>query len=101
MDKNTTQAVKVSVPNYGTLTTALPQFGMRYPDGTIRWVDDPNCYGITFKDLADDNYMAVEKWQDTVHRRAIEAKVNHTEYAAGHQLIKRTVIVAVTEFEEV
>lgn len=101
MSENTTTDLTIKVPDDGVTTKTFQQFGMRYPDGTIKWVSDPDVRSFSFKGLADGDKWDIEKWQDALRRRANEAKINHIEYAAGHQLIKRTAILAVTEHEEV
>ena len=77
------------------------QFGMRYPDGTIKWGYDHEAYGgSTFFEGLDEGERA-GAWRKRLERRAAAASIQFSEYLEGHQLIKRTVIVAVTGFEEV
>lgn len=102
MSENTTTDLTFKVQDYGQTTQVAPQYGMRYPDGTITWVSaaTPNHERVDFKKLADGDATTAARWNTAVQQRAEKAMISHIEYAAGHQLVKRTVIVAVTEIEE-
>lgn len=102
MDKNTTTKLTSEVPDYGAQTQAFPQHGMRYPDGRIQWVSTrtPNYSATVYFDkLAAGDEGTQDDWNRIVRQRAASANIDPAEYAAGHQLVKRTVILAVTEME--
>ena len=90
---------------YGDESKLHHQYGMRYPDGTIRWDKDGD--GIEFWRLTSDNESSAErdryvnKWAETLERRANNARIDVETYTNGHTLIKRFIMVAVTIFEEV
>lgn len=102
MTENTTTDLLVKVPDYDVTTQTFQQFGMRYPDGTIKWVSaaTPNYEHVDFKKLSDGDATHAARWNTAVQQRAEKAMISHIEYAAGHQLVKRTAIVAVTEVQE-
>lgn len=78
--------------------------GMRYPDGTILWGSDPkgtvNRNPLAFHHLRERAATRLD-WADTLKLRAAEAKVDPDEYAAGHQLVERKIIVSVGSITEV
>lgn len=102
MGKNTTTDLTVKVPDYDVTTQAFQQHGMRYPDGTIKWVSaaTPNHERVDFKLLADGDMTQQLRWNTAVQQRAERAMIGVLEYAAGHHPVKRTVILAVTETED-
>lgn len=103
MSKTTTTDLAFKVQDYGQDTHVLPQYGMRYPNGDIIWVQARTHHGhtVSFAKLAKDHAYSMEAWDEGLRAAAKAAKIDAAEYAEGHQLVKRTVIVAVTEAEDV
>lgn len=103
MSNTTSTDMAFKVQDYGQDTHVLPQYGMRYPNGDIIWVQARTHHGHTvrFAGLAEDNPNSMATWDEGLMRAAEAAKIDATEYSEGHQLVKRTVIVAVTEAEDV
>lgn len=101
--------MKITQPSKTQLNVEMPdkpethvytQLGMRYPDGTTQWGYDHGSIGgsIRFEDL--DNPFVATEWRRRLERRAAAASIQLSEYLEGHERIKRTVIVAVTDAEE-
>jgi hypothetical protein len=101
MSKSTTD-LTIAVQDYGTDTHIAKQYGMRYPDGTIRWVADKihaSDYGLDFKSIALGVDNADKHWKDRLKKRAAMAQIDPAEYADNHLPLTRTVIVVITEAE--
>lgn len=98
IDVSTTARYTVELPDYRPENIVSTQYGMRYPDGTIQWGADIN--GTTFQRLHEKVPSALTNWDSLLRRRADAARVDFEEYYAGHQLIKRHIIWAVTGAED-
>lgn len=99
-DITTTSLHSVKLPDYRGENVVSTQFGMRYPDGNIQWGYDYHPTGaIRFEDL--DNGAVTQAWRRRLEERAAAANIQISEYLEGHELLQRTVIVAVTEAKEV
>lgn len=103
MSTNTsTTNVTIAVDDHGTDTTVLTQYGMRYPDGTVKWGNDGSSIGaIDFGQLRAGHDDPVSAWGRRLRERATVASLDVKTYADQHQLLKRTIVVAVTAPEEV
>lgn len=93
---NTALTIQIVDENVSIETHSM--YGMRYPDGTVRWVNDQQ---VSFERLAEGDPAHSDRWENHMRSRAHNASINFPEYKAGHQLIKRTITVAVTAPEEV
>lgn len=71
-------------------------YGMRYPDGTTNW----DATYKTYENAATDD-DARQQWINKLREKAQELHIDPDVYATGHVLLKRTVIVSITEAEEV
>lgn len=71
--------------------------GVRFPDGTIRW--DQN--GTSTAASAAKNDVGRAHWVHQLKERAKELHLDPEEFAAGHGLVTRTVIISATAAEEV
>lgn len=100
----------ITQPSQTQLTVSLPdkpataihtQLGMRYPDGTILWGYDHESVGGSIRFDHLDGEMVARQWRQRLTRRAEAASIQVSEYIEGHELVKRTIIIAVTEHEEV
>lgn len=101
MSKSTTD-LTIAVQDYGTDTHIVKQYGMRYPDGTVRWGQDKilaSDYGLDFRDIDRQQNNAHEHWRQRLQSRAKTAQIDPIEYATSHQPLTRTVIVVITEAE--
>lgn len=79
-------------------------YGMRYPNGEIRWVFDAHTnrmHEVRFAGLAASEFRDRQEWDELLTLRAQAAQLNMAEYKAQHQLVKRTVIVSITTPEDV
>lgn len=102
IDKTTTSTHSMQLPDYKAQNKVVTQFGMRYPDGTIKWDSDALYDGaplVQFRLLAEEAHTACTRWDDLLNSRSQKALVDRAEYEAGHQLIKRSIMWAVTEAE--
>lgn len=99
-DITTTSNYTTALPDYRGENVVSTQFGMCYPDGTIRWGSDNS---IAFHKLVEGNTTTATTadWRSILRRRGTAASVDLEEYIAAHQLIKRTIVWAVTEAEDV
>lgn len=95
----------IEISDVGPSQHVATQYGMRYPNGAVRWTKTVVHGGqtIVFGGLREEcqRYHDVEYWNRDLKVRAADAMVDEGEYRAAHQLIKRTVIVVTTEAEEV
>jgi hypothetical protein len=85
------------------LVTQHTQYGVRQPDGTVIWDGVRYKLGTILFDalaLKPDNHSQHRNWREYLDERAEAANVDKDEYAAKHQLIKRSVVVAVTAAED-
>jgi hypothetical protein len=84
---------------------------MRQPDGSTVWTELRHQliggYYCTVqfhkldRDSKDWSINASNEWQQIVEDRAKLALLDPKEYVKGYQLVKRTVILAATEAEDV
>lgn len=99
---DTTTPLTIKVPDYKPDTSMVTQYGMRYPDGTVKWTDDGASHNsVNFERLHNGNGSTAMQWADRLGNRARNANVDVEEYVAQHQPLKRTVIVVTTVSEEV
>jgi hypothetical protein len=101
-----TDPTTLSIPTYQQHTIVEAQYGMRFPDGTIRWTlidNGAKSTNIYFHELVDPkpNSYTPGNWEKHLIRKAEAASVDLAEYTAQHQLVKRTIVIAVTKTEEV
>ena len=102
MKKDSTTNVTLAVKDYGNDTSILKQYGMRYPDGTVRWGADninPQDYSMSFESVAKNTSKALEHWHDRLRKRAATAQVDPEDYVDNHIPLIRTVIIVITEAE--
>ena len=102
---------EVTLPESGTTTNVLTQHGMAQPDGTIVWGDvremtpsGRQAY-VAFHDLgpsapARRRQDAEEAWDRIIRARAAAAHMDPEALAEQYRLVKRTVVVAVTDVED-
>lgn len=99
-NKDTTQ-VGLEIHRTEPSTTIVKQYGMRYPDGTVKWDDeDKDGYGnVNFKKLAyrDPNHR--HSWDARLKERAIKANLELSYYTEQHQPVTRQVVVAILDIE--
>ena len=87
------------------------QYGMRYPNGEIEWDRLPGTRGIdgfplhvrdlAVKDGSHSNFGVGQRWTKHMEEQADKVKIDRAEYAVGHRIVKRSIIVSVTATEEV
>ena len=94
--------VSIDLPDNEPLTKTFTQYGMRYPDGRVRWVKDHpiGSTPVDFQQLSERHPQTLAIWDAHLQQRAAAANIQLSEYREGHELIKRTIIVAVTDAEE-
>lgn len=89
---------------HGASVTQQVQYGVRFPDDTTAWTTMPNST-IDIEALVTPTHRFhrphSEAWERVVVERAKNARIDVAEYGAAHQFIKRTVILAVTDTEDV
>lgn len=89
---------------HGAAVSQQTQYGVRYPDGTTAWNVIPGT-SIDIRALVETDHRNhgnhSDGWMRTVEEKAKAAKIDLAEYGAAHKFIKRTVILAVTDTEEV
>lgn len=104
IEKGNTMAqstVTLNIENEEPKVSSYQQYGMRYPDGSVRWDHDGANYPVQFKQLqAGDTHTAVN-WRKSLESRAATARIEMEAFAAGHQPIRRTITLAVTEPEDI
>lgn len=89
---------------HGATVTQQVQYGIRFPNGDTAWNVVPNT-SLDIRALVEPtdprhgNHM--DGWLRITKERADAAKVDKTLYREQHQFIKRTVVLAVTDTEEV
>jgi hypothetical protein len=100
-DKNTTQ-VALEIHRTESSTTIVKQYGMRYPDGTVKWGDeDRDGYGgVNFKRLAERDPNHEHSWNSRLKERAAKANLELSYYTEQHQPVTRQVVVAILDIEE-
>lgn len=92
----------VAIKDHGTTTEMMTQYGMRYPDGTVKWgTETESGQTVQFAWIENPGNNHTFVWNGWLADRAKKARVDEKEYRAQHQRLKRTVIVAITEAEEV
>ena len=105
-------SITVQLDNYFAGHVTTPQYGMRYPDGTITWDKDiaEDAAGISavyFKELLEatrngaTQHRVVLDWKRLVERRARVANLDPEWYADQHQLVARDVNIFTTEPHDV
>lgn len=103
MAQDSMMKLEVNVPVMADGVVSVPQFGMRYPDGSVKWGSAVvSTVDLPFSKLADgDTYdwSTADKWDKHLDSCAGYAKLDVDAYKAGHQLIRRTVIVGTTKHE--
>lgn len=107
---NTTEFT-VKAQDSGVHVDTITQYGCRYPDGTVKWVNDSytGTWGHQSIDFAkyhnadnsDSHRRARRRWADLMEVRAKEAKIDPYTYAKMHQFIKRTIIISISEVEDI
>jgi hypothetical protein len=98
---NTTVAIKDNEQHLVTET----QYGMRFPDGTINWEHGfmtGRGQRVHWGQLTKSEYTQDgNNWDAHLKSMAEAAHIDPAKYARQHQLVKRTIVVAVTEAEDV
>lgn len=91
------------IDDYKPSTEVITQHGMIYPDGTVRWGQDVKATlnPVVFRHLHEGNAKAVRLWEEALVRKASDASLDLEDYRGQFTPVKRTVIVAVTNTEEV
>ena len=88
---------------HGAAITQITQYGVRFPDGTTSWEVVPST-NLDIKALVEEadprhgNHM--DGWLQVTRDRAAAAKIDKALYREQHRFIKRTVILSVTDTEE-
>lgn len=72
-------------------------YGVRYPDGTIRW-DGNGSKACETAATSDDG---LRRWVNKLEEKAQELHIDPETYSNGHKLLRRTVIISATAPEEV
>ena len=94
--------LEVEVPTMADGVVSVPQFGMRYPDGTIVWgADRHGGRDIPFKGVAEGSSLVRSYWDSAMRDRAEQCKVDLNAYKNGHQLIRRMVFIGTLKPEDV
>lgn len=104
IEKGNTMAqssVTITIENEDPRVEVLQEYGMRYPDGSVKWSGDTANFSVSFRGLAEGNRHQAEQWSKTLESRAAASKIDLASYTAAHQLIKRSIIAAVTAPEDV
>lgn len=99
-DTSTTQ-LGLEIHRTEPSTTIIKQYGMRYPDGSVKWGEEDSGYGnVNFKKLAlrDQNHRY--SWDARLKERAAKANLDLDTYTAQHQPVFRQVVVAILDIEE-
>lgn len=98
-------STKFEIPDSGEpVITHTTQYGMRFPDGTIQWQGMSLAPGrpIQFEDLHKrTDYRTTTWWDDYLKAKSAGAHLDPGEYGNQHQIVKRTVVLALTEAEDV
>ncbi len=89
---------------HGASVTQQVQYGVRFPDGTTAWNVIPNTsldiMAIVELDHPRHGTQSTG-WQNAVESRAKAVSIDVAEYGAAHKFIKRTVILSVTDTEDI
>jgi hypothetical protein len=88
---------------HGASVSQQVQYGVKFPDGTTAWDVVPgtslNIKALVVKDdPRHGNHM--DGWFRVTTERADAAKIDKTLYREQHTFIQRTVILSVTDTEE-
>lgn len=92
--------LKILVLDEGNATEIVNQYGMRYPDGKIRWTSDGQ-FGYSFQQIAEGNDTALRGWEGFLTKAARQANIDPQGYIESHVPVKRTVILVTTAPEEI
>ena len=96
----------IEIPEDEAYVKSHEQYGMTYPDGSVKWSQEegysPTGGKVTthFHLLAEMNSngdYARQMWIQVLRTRAEKANLPVPEYRDQHQLVKRTIVIAVTE----
>lgn len=93
----------VNVPIDGQGTHVGTIYGCRYPDGHIEWEKWTDYAGVGwgYEVLATQSGGDVHhRWNTTLKKRAEAANIQLQTYIEDHTMLKRTVVLATTEPEE-
>lgn len=97
----TTSRIQFSVDTQHAEHKSTPQFGMRYPDGSILWdsdeARDAATPAIYFKEVHERKNSAARDWIRLLESRARKANIDPSWYAEQHQLVARDVNIFTTE----
>lgn len=95
----------ISIPDNEQHTSVSTRYGMRFPDGTINWehgYQTTSGRRVYWGVIATNGHrQEMEDWGSHLKSTAKNAHVDPEEFAAQHQPVKRTIVVAVTEAEDV
>lgn len=97
----TKATISHTIEDESASVTSIQQYGMIYPDGTTIWGGETSQWSVSFKLLAEGNASADETWGKALASRARNAAIPLADYEKAHRLIRRTIVVAVTEPEDV
>jgi hypothetical protein len=105
MGKTKTTEMTLAVNDEGASHHIVKQYGMRYPDGTVKWDKDRgdlgfDGYDMWFQHIAENTSSSRSHWEDRLRPRAAKTNVDPEQYALGHTALTRQVIVVITETEE-
>lgn len=99
------------IPDTGTEMQQHTQHGMRQPDGTIVWArirhnlrnGSQRTVDFHRMDPSNSSYneTQIADWGAILQDRATYANLPVDEYAKGYQLVKRSVVLAATDAEDV
>jgi hypothetical protein len=102
MSDNSTTRIGLEIHRTEPSTKIIKQYGMRYPDGTVKWGEEDSGYGnVDFKKLAFRDPSHRHSWEARLKERAAKANLDLSHYTEQHQPITRQVVVAILDIEEV
>lgn len=114
MTESTTPTTEytLKIAESGVHIDTLTQYGCRYPDGTVRWNNDSysghwGLVTVDFAQIHDSPFIPGRTnahknyWNDLIEVRAKAANIDKQVYADMHQWIKRTLIVSISEEEDI
>lgn len=103
-DMSTTNTI-IAIEDDEPMTRIETQYGMQFPDGSFNWESKftvSHSANVHWGKLAKGgNSTDRRNWEQYLQDKAQQAKINAQDYIAGHTLVSRTIVVAVTESQNV
>ena len=105
MSSDTKTNLTVAVPDETSGTHITIQYGCRFPDGHHEWTTYKTSGGYSASYEAAANpaagfYDGGQAWRDTLASRAKGVSLDPDAYIRQHALVKRQVVLTVTDNEE-